>query len=49
MREPTKRWEVVFDDAFKAAEWKGMDVEQRKALMAAALSLEVAGPTEGGR
>jgi hypothetical protein len=47
-REPAKRWEVVFDDVFKATEWKGMDGEQRKALMAAALALEVAGPT-GGR
>jgi len=43
-----KHWEVIFDDTFKATEWKAMDGEQRKALMAAALALEVVGPS-GGR
>jgi len=45
---PEKRWEVVFGDMFKATEWKEMDLEQRKAQMAAALALETAGPS-GGR
>jgi hypothetical protein len=43
-----KHWEVVFDDTFEGTEWKAMDGEQRKALMAAALALEVTGPS-GGR
>ncbi|MBS0454712.1 MAG: type II toxin-antitoxin system RelE/ParE family toxin [Proteobacteria bacterium] len=46
--EPARRWEVVFDDVFRATEWKAMDVEQRKALLAAALALETVGPS-GGR
>jgi hypothetical protein len=48
MKESEERWSVVFDEGFKATEWKEMDAEQRKALLAAALALQVAGPT-GGR
>jgi len=46
--ETGERWEVIFDDEFRCAEWKSMDVEQRKALVAAADSLAKLGP-RGGR
>lgn len=45
--KPAGRWEVVFDDAFRMTEWKAMDVEQRKALLAATLALRMAGPGAG--
>jgi hypothetical protein len=47
-KSPPQQWEVIFDDTFMATEWTEMDAEQRKALLAAALALEVAGPS-GGR
>ena len=46
--EAGERWEVIFDDEFRCAEWQSMDVEQRKALVAAANSLAKLGP-RGGR
>ena len=40
-------WEVVFDDDFRTEEFASMDVEQRRALIAAADALEKAGPAAG--
>lgn len=47
--EPPKdrQWEVIFDEAFKAEEFRSMDKEQRLALLAAADALEDAGPSAG--
>lgn len=42
------RWQVDFHDEFKSDEWRRMDTEQRKALIAAADALAQVGP-QGGR
>lgn len=42
------KWQVEFHDDFRNGEWRDMDKEQRKALVAAASALEEIGPS-GGR